>query len=566
MRFPFVVLILLAFAATPKAQETDGAKARTVLILDCSGSMAAQLEGRSRIVIAREAVRELISGLNPNIELGFMAYGHRRKNDCKDIELLISPDQSDPAKVLELLPKLQPVGMTPLCASVEQAADVLQVTEKNTSVILISDGEETCGGDPAALGKMLHAKGVDFKVHVIGFGLKGAQETALRSLAQETGGKYYSAADAATLKSSLNSAMSEVAKPLPVATPVPVPTPTPSPIEAPGIRARAFEKEGGTAISKGLRWDLKRPGTEDKEGERVETTYDAAPTFKVPPGQYVVSVQQGEAIVSQYVELGESGVRVDLIIGAGHLKLTPVMSAGGPPIEKDVKWEVFTVAEEPQDRKKLSTTYDPIGEFDLPAGSYVIALTRGEATIESVLTVTPAQTDKHTIVLDAGLLIPTPYMVEGGPVIDKETTWEIMSAENAEGERKKLATNYDLAPRFSLRTGEYLLRLSRGLAKKDTPVTIKAGESLKVNVVLNAGILHCKAPAGCEKVTWEILQGAKDNDGIAELRRLGTEYDLDLRWVLPAGDYTLRRYISDKPADLPVTIQAGKVTEPVIQP
>lgn len=186
--------------------------------------------------------------------------------------------------------------------------------------------------------------------------------------------------------------------------------------------------------------------------------------------------------------------------------------------------------------------------------------------IENVLTVTPGQTDKHTIVLDAGLLIPTPYMVEGGPVIDKDTTWEILSAENAEGERNKLATNYDLAPRFSLRTGEYLLRLRRGLAEKDTPVTVKAGESLKVNVVLNAGILRCKAPAGSQDVTWEILQGAKDNDGIEELRKLGTNYDLDLRWVLPAGDYTLRHNVSEKPTDLPITIQAGKITEPVIQP
>lgn len=565
MRLPIVPLLLLAFAFTGKAQETTGAKARTVLILDCSGSMAAQLEGRSRIAIARDAVRELINGLNPNIELGFMAYGHRRKNDCKDIELLISPEQSDPAKVLALLPKLQPVGMTPLCAAVGQAADALQITEKNTSVILVSDGEETCGGDPTALGKMLHAKGVDFKAYVIGFGLKGQQETGLRSLAQETGGKYFSAGGATTLKSSLNSAMSEVAKPVPVATPVPMPTPTPTPAEPPGIRARAFDQEGGTAISKGLRWDLKRPGTEDKEGETVETSYDAAPTFKVPAGQYVLHVRQGEATASHYVELGESGVRVDLIVGAGHLKLTPVMSTGGPPIEKDVRWEVFTVAEDPEDRKKLSTTYDPVGEFDLPAGSYVVVLSRGDATIENVLTITPGQTDKHTIVLDAGLLIPTPYMVEGGAVIDKDTIWEILSAENAEGEHKKLVTNYDLSPRFSLRTGEYVLRLRRGLAEKDTPVTVKAGESLKVNVVLNAGILHCKAPASSKDVRWEILQGAKDNDGIAELRSLGTNYDLDLRWVLPAGDYTLRHYINEKPTDLPIAVQAGKVTEPVIQ-
>jgi len=566
IRLSFALILVLAFTFAGRAQENTSTKARTILILDCSGSMAAKIDGRSRMVIAREAVSELINGLNPNIELGFMAYGHRRKNDCKDIELLISPEQSNPAKVLEFLPKLQPVGMTPLCASVEQAAEALKFVEQKASVILVSDGEETCGGDPTALGKMLHAKGIDFQTHVIGFGLKGEQETALRSLAKETGGKYFSAADAATLKSSLNSAMSEVAKPLPAATPVPIPTPKPTPVEPPGIRARAFDKEGMPPISKDLRWDLKRPGTEEKDGETVETSYDATPTFQVPAGQYVLHVTHGEATASQYVELGSTGVRVDLIVGAGHLKLTPVMSTGGPAIVKDVRWQIFTVAEEPDDRKLLTTTYDSIGEFDLPAGSYVVVLTRGEAMVENIITVTPGQTDKHTIVLNAGLVIPTPYMVEGGPVIDKDTTWEIFSPENVEGERKKITTSYDLAPKFSVLAGEYLVRLTRGLATKDMPVTVKPGESTKVNVVLNAGVLHCKAPAGTKSVTWEIMQGRKDNDGLEELRKLGTNYDLDLRWILPSGDYTLRHDLGEKTTDMPVTIQAGKVTEAAVQP
>jgi Ca-activated chloride channel family protein len=94
---------------------------------------------------------------------------------------------------------LNPAGKTPLAEAVQQAADVLDYRTKPGAVIVLTDGEETCGGAPCALGKSLHAEGVDLTVHVIGFQMKNFLWTGEQSildvkcLAEQTGGLYITA-------------------------------------------------------------------------------------------------------------------------------------------------------------------------------------------------------------------------------------------------------------------------------------------------------------------------------------------------------------------------------------
>ena len=83
-------------------------------------------------------------------------------------------------------------GKTPLSAAVRFAAEKLKYTDTKATVILVSDGAETCNVDPCALGRELEAAGVDFTAHVIGFGLASDIESAgLKCLAEATGGRYF---------------------------------------------------------------------------------------------------------------------------------------------------------------------------------------------------------------------------------------------------------------------------------------------------------------------------------------------------------------------------------------
>ncbi len=181
----------------------------TMLVLDASGSMWGQIGGKAKIAIAREAVDAMLDGWNGG-DLGLMAYGHNRKGDCGDIEVLQAVGPATAAGIRARVAALNPKGMTPISAAVRQAAAQLRFTERKATVILVSDGEETCNADPCALGKELEAAGVDFTAHVVGFDIqKGSKaHKQLQCLAANTGGRYVDAKDAGELNRALQSVAS----------------------------------------------------------------------------------------------------------------------------------------------------------------------------------------------------------------------------------------------------------------------------------------------------------------------------------------------------------------------
>ena len=201
--------------AQPAAPQGPG---QSILVLDASGSMWGQIGGKAKIEIAREAVASMLQSWPASQQLGLMAYGHRSKGNCADIEMLKAPGSVDKASFQQAVNALQPKGMTPISASVRMAAEQLKFSERKVTVILVSDGEETCHADPCALGKELEKLGVDFTAHVVGFDIdKNPQAKAqLQCLASSTGGRYLDAKDAGEL----NKALREVAQ-----APAPAPAP-----------------------------------------------------------------------------------------------------------------------------------------------------------------------------------------------------------------------------------------------------------------------------------------------------------------------------------------------------
>ncbi len=175
---------------------------QTLLILDASGSMWGQIEGKTKIEIAKEVVKKTVKNFE-STELGLMAYGHRRKGDCSDIEILTAPQKDNAENISKMVDGISPKGMTPMGASVLQAAESLKYTEQKATVILVSDGIETCDVDLCELGKKLEETGVDFTAHVIGFDMTEEQTAGLKCLAKETGGTFTSAKNADDLGKAL---------------------------------------------------------------------------------------------------------------------------------------------------------------------------------------------------------------------------------------------------------------------------------------------------------------------------------------------------------------------------
>ncbi len=176
---------------------------RTIIVMDGSGSMWGQIGGVPKLQIARETVGEVLSNVPTNMELGLLSYGHRRKGDCGDIELVVPPAPGTSSQILDAVNTMRFLGKTPLSEAVRQAAISLRFTEDQANMVLITDGLETCSADPCALGNELEAAGLDFTVHVVGFGLSEDEGKQVSCLAENTGGLYLQASDAEGLADAL---------------------------------------------------------------------------------------------------------------------------------------------------------------------------------------------------------------------------------------------------------------------------------------------------------------------------------------------------------------------------
>ncbi|RWD46104.1 MAG: VWA domain-containing protein, partial [Mesorhizobium sp.] len=90
----------VAAAALLLWKTTPGLAAdRVVIVLDASGSMWAQIDGKPKLEIARESLRTVLQSVPADREIGFMAYGHREKGSCEDIELIVPPQAGSAAAV-----------------------------------------------------------------------------------------------------------------------------------------------------------------------------------------------------------------------------------------------------------------------------------------------------------------------------------------------------------------------------------------------------------------------------------------------------------------------------------
>ena len=207
------LIILFAVSTVLYIPKISYAETRSqiMVVLDGSGSMWGQIDGKPKITIARETLEQVVKQIPPTTEIGLIVYGHRQKGDCNDIEIMVEPAPAQAEKIKKAVAELNPKGKTPLSASVQVAAEKLKYTENKATVVLITDGLETCDAEPCQLATELERLGVDFTAHVIGFGLSEDEGKQMACLAEGTGGLYLAADNADELVEALDIAVAEAA-------------------------------------------------------------------------------------------------------------------------------------------------------------------------------------------------------------------------------------------------------------------------------------------------------------------------------------------------------------------
>jgi Ca-activated chloride channel homolog len=195
-------LMALSFANAEEAGReacTDDA----MIVFDASGSMSGNVKlgiatTVTRIDEVREALGKVLPAASRHRRVGLISYGPGPYNQC-NVELKLRPSPNAAKRIMQEVEALTPAGKTPLTAAVEQAAEVLEFRDKPGVVVILTDGEETCGGEPCVLGKQLHDAAADLTVHVIAyrtsyFSWTGGQSVLdIRCLAEANNGLYVTA-------------------------------------------------------------------------------------------------------------------------------------------------------------------------------------------------------------------------------------------------------------------------------------------------------------------------------------------------------------------------------------
>jgi Ca-activated chloride channel family protein len=208
MRVSIVILGLflssLSIYAQNKVQQKLPEKTRILFVLDGSGSMEGIWEGKeSRMEIAKKILTKLVDSLrtNQNLELALRVYGHRfnrQANNCQDTQLEVPFGVKNHNTIINKLKEITPRGTTPITYSLQQAAkDFPAATGYRNILILITDGIESCGGDPCAASIEFQRKGIFLRPFIIGLGLDGGK-------ALDCAGKYIDAQNTSAFNNVLN--------------------------------------------------------------------------------------------------------------------------------------------------------------------------------------------------------------------------------------------------------------------------------------------------------------------------------------------------------------------------
>ena len=175
-----LLLILLCFGSrTVQAQTTPSAtakKTRILFMVDMSGSMMAKWENSTRMQVAKDMLSKLVDSLQQynNLELALRVYGHlspSNANNCQDSKLEVPFSENNEKQIISRINQITPKGNTPITYSLTQSAKDFPADKNARNVIvMITDGLESCGGDPCAASLALQEKRIFLRPFVIGIG------------------------------------------------------------------------------------------------------------------------------------------------------------------------------------------------------------------------------------------------------------------------------------------------------------------------------------------------------------------------------------------------------------
>ena len=177
------------------------------IVVDASRSMWGRMGGEPKMSVAKDILEDFSYWFPEDLDLALRAYGSTSastNNDCADSMLLVPFGAENREPIRRAIAELRPLGQTPIAYALNQAGRDFGSLRDDRALVLVTDGIESCGGDPVRAARELREQGII--VHLIGFGLGSAADedrASLQAVANASGGRYVTAGSAEELKEAL---------------------------------------------------------------------------------------------------------------------------------------------------------------------------------------------------------------------------------------------------------------------------------------------------------------------------------------------------------------------------
>lgn len=346
MKLLITLCCVLGFSLQSFTQQD--APSPILFIYDASGSMWGQLDGKTKKDIAAQVLSTTVTQLPQQQKIGLMAYGHRKKGDCNDIEFMINLSNADKSLVTNAVNDMNALGKTPLARSAKLAINTLKEQQTKATIILITDGIESCDGNICDVVANAKAEGIDFKLHVVGFGLKANETEQLKCAADAGGGNYYDASNANSLSEGLLEATSQT-------------------IDKPEGNFSIYATKNGQPVDAWIK--VTKSGTNVVvDGTR---TYRDSGWIYLPPGKFDIAINPLEGTdipgTSISVEMQEGDIKHENVsFDGGTVEVTTTNNGKG--------WDTMVKMKDMVTGKVVASvrTYGDIKSMEVPAGNYLV--------------------------------------------------------------------------------------------------------------------------------------------------------------------------------------------------
>jgi len=562
-------------ASAPKVASAPGP--RVMLITDGSGSMWGRLGNRSKVYLARDAMKKVLPQFHNRLSLGLMAFGSRVKRSCSDVSTVVPLVPLDASRFIKAFNAVNPLGRTPVTMAIRQAANALDYKRKKSTIIVLIDGFENCKGDPCALARQLKRDGKDLTIHVVGVGMKARDQRSISCITNATKGQFINTASENSLRRAMTSLLARSASPTEeklAGTPHQKPK-VEKPKGPPELMLTAMLANKGPRIAAGLNWRVRQVSKENGTDRDFYVGEAPQPRLKLEPGSYIVEARLGGIKIIENVTVGKAGLtRAVLNFDAGRIKIRAFADRGAKALN-NVFYSIYRNDGKPESGDKsgngdkvVAITAKPEPEYTLPAGNYTILVQHGGTRSERVINVVAGKVADVDIVMYSGELVLQAVHPANGKTIEGVYYFIYEDAPLAPGGRREIARSAAVKPDFRLPAGTYHVLVKWGNARKEMRGTVRAGKRKTLMIPMQSGTLSLNASVSGQvqtkddPVTFSVYQ-APANGGlgklIAKTSRPSPVFHLD------AGSYSVVASFGDANASTRSLVQISSGQQRSIQ-